>query len=351
MNISQKSHVDGLGFSSQRLFSPLELVGRIPRSNSAQTTVENAREVIHNILEGKDNRLIIIVGPCSIHDDKAALKYAEMLQSIKDTLSEKIFLVMRAYFEKPRTTVGWKGFINDPDLNETYDIPSGLERSRELLLKINELGIPIASEFLDPVVPHYIEDLVSWVAIGARTTESQTHRQMASAIGIPVGFKNGTDGSFQTAVDAILASKEEHSYVGTGPDGHVCVLRTEGNPDGHMVLRGGKEGPNYGEDSVNEALDLLDKAGLNKNLVVDCSHGNSNKDHNRQPIVFEDVINQRVNGNEGIVGVMIESNINPGKQTLTSDISDLEFGVSITDACVGWEKTKEILSWASDQLK
>ena len=346
-----KNHVDGLGFSSQRLFSPLELVGRIPRSISAESTVENARQVIHNILEGEDNRLIIIVGPCSIHDDKAALEYAEMLQGFKDTLSDKIFLVMRAYFEKPRTTIGWKGFINDPDLDETYDIPSGLERSRELLLKINELGIPIASEFLDPVVPHYIEDLVSWVAIGARTTESQTHRQMASAIGIPVGFKNGTDGSFQTAVDAILSSQGEHSYVGTGPDGHVCVLRTKGNPDGHMVLRGGKDGPNYDEDSVSEALDLLSKAGLNKRLVIDCSHGNSNKDHHRQPVVFEDVINQRATGNNGIVGVMLESNINPGKQALTSDISDLEYGVSVTDACVGWEKTKEILTWASDQLQ
>ena len=351
MNISKKSHVDALGFSSQKLFSPLELVGKIPRSVNAENTVENAREVIHNILEGQDERVIVIVGPCSIHDDKAALEYAKMLQGIKGAISDKIFLVMRAYFEKPRTTVGWKGFINDPDLNETYDIPSGLERSRELLLKINELGIPVASEFLDPVVPHYIEDLISWVAIGARTTESQTHRQMASAVGIPVGFKNGTDGNFNTAVDAILTSKEEHSYVGTGPDGHVCVLRTKGNPDGHMVLRGGKNGPNYDEDSVGEALDLLGKAGLNKRLVIDCSHGNSNKDHHRQPIVFEDVINQIANGNKGIVGVMIESNINPGKQAFTKDIADLEYGVSVTDACVGWKKTKEILSWASLQLK
>ena len=351
MDISHKSHVDGLGFSAQRLFSPLELVGRIPRSANAEKTVENSRRIIHEILEGQDDRLMIIVGPCSIHDDKAALQYAEMLKGIRDTISEKIFLVMRAYFEKPRTTVGWKGFINDPDLDETFDIPSGLERSRELLLKINELGIPVASEFLDPVVPHYIEDLVSWVAIGARTTESQTHRQMASAIGIPVGFKNGTDGTFQTAVDAIGASKQEHSYVGTGPDGHVCVLRTDGNPDGHMVLRGGKNGPNYDSSSVNEALELLGKANLNKRLVIDCSHANSNKDHNRQPIVFEDVITQIINGNEGIAGVMLESHINPGNQSLTSDISKLEFGVSITDACVGWDKTKEILEWASDQLK
>jgi len=351
MSMSQKSHVDGLGFSSQRLFSPLELVGRIPRSTSAENTVENAREIIHNILEGQDDRLMVIVGPCSIHDDKAALEYAKMLQGIKNNINEKIFLVMRAYFEKPRTTVGWKGFINDPDLDETYDIPSGLERSRELLLRINELGIPVASEFLDPVVPHYIEDLVSWVAIGARTTESQTHRQMASAIGIPVGFKNGTDGTFQTAVDAILASKQEHSYVGTGPDGHVCVLRTEGNPDGHMVLRGGKDGPNYDEASVASALELLGKENLNKRLVIDCSHANSNKDHNMQPIVFENVINQITNGNKGIAGVMLESHINPGKQALGKNVSDLEYGTSITDACVGWEKTKEILEWAAEELK
>ena len=257
---------------------------------------------------------------------------------------------MRVYFEKPRTTVGWKGLINDPNLDDTFDIPQGLQRARRLLREINDMGMPAASEFLDPVVPHYIEDLVAWVAIGARTTESQTHRQMASAIGIPVGFKNATDGSLQTAIDGINAARQSHSYVGTGPDGHVCVLRTEGNQDGHLVLRGGRSGTNYDSESVEQAVSSLSSNGLPSGLVVDCSHANSNKDHEKQPGVFEDVVSQRVNGNESIVGVMIESNINPGSQKLGSNPSSLEYGVSITDACVGWSKTAEILKWADSQL-
>ena len=350
MNTHQKNHVEGLGFSSARIFSPLELVDRIPRSEAAAKTVEESRGIIQNILNGTDARLMIITGPCSIHDESAALDYANRLVKLRESLSEKVYIVMRVYFEKPRTTVGWKGFINDPNLNETFDIPAGLERGRRLLQEINEIGIPTASEFLDPVVPHYIEDLVSWVAIGARTTESQTHRQMASAIGIPVGFKNGTDGSFQTAIDGISAASKQHSYVGTGPDGHVCVLRTEGNPDGHLVLRGGKSGPNYDDQSVRSAQNDLGKGGLPENLVIDCSHGNSNKDHERQPAVFEDVVGQRVAGNSGVVGVMLESHINPGSQSLGDDPSKLDYGVSITDACVGWEKTEEIILWADEKL-
>ena len=350
MNTQQKSHVEGLGFSSSHLFSPLELVDRVPRTASAADTVEEARETIHKILQGEDDRLIVIAGPCSIHDEAAALDYAQKLSELRDKLSDKIYLVMRVYFEKPRTTVGWKGFINDPYLNQTYDIPMGLERGRRLLLQINEMGMPAATEFLDPVVPHYIEDLVSWVAIGARTTESQTHRQMASAIGIPVGFKNGTDGSCQTAVDGILSANKQHSYVGTGPDGHVCVLRTDGNPDGHLVLRGGKEGPNYDAASVKSACEVLESGGLPTRLVIDCSHGNSNKDHERQPLVFEDVVNQRATGNSNIVGIMLESNINPGSQSLGKDPDSLEYGVSITDACVGCEKTEDIIVWADSRL-
>ena len=350
MNTQQKSHVEGLGFSSSHLFSPLELVDRVPRSQAAKETVEDARETIHKILSGEDERLLLITGPCSVHDESAAIDYANKLVALKEKLGNEIYLLMRVYFEKPRTTVGWKGFINDPNLNETYDIPNGLERGRKLLLRINELGIPAASEFLDPVVPHYIEDLVSWVAIGARTTESQTHRQMASAIGIPVGFKNGTDGSSQTAVDGILSASKQHSYVGTGPDGHVCVLRTDGNPDGHLVLRGGKQGPNYDAASVKEAGEVLESGGLPKRLIVDCSHGNSNKDHERQPLVFEDVISQRVGGNPSIVGIMLESNINAGSQSLKGNPDDLKYGISITDACVGWSKTEEIILWADKQL-
>ena len=350
MNTQQKSHVEGLGFSSSHLFSPVELVDKYPRSTVAAKTVEEARKTAQAILDGEDDRLLLITGPCSVHDEKSALDYAEKLVSLKERLGDAIYLIMRVYFEKPRTTVGWKGFINDPNLNETYDIPTGLERGRQLLLKINEMGMPAASEFLDPVVPHYYEDLVSWVAIGARTTESQTHRQMASAIGIPVGFKNGTDGNFQTAVDGILSASKEHSYVGTGPDGHVCVLRTDGNPGGHLVLRGGKVGPNYDSKSVSEAFQVLSGGGLPERLVIDCSHGNSNKDHERQPVVFEDVINQRADGNSGIVGIMIESNINPGSQNLGNDPKDLAYGVSITDACVGWDKTEEMILWADGKL-
>ena len=350
MENKQKSHIEGLGFSSRHLYSPLELVDRIPRTDKARATVREARNAIHEILEGRDKRIMLITGPCSIHDEEAAIDYAARLMDLREKLGDKIYIVMRVYFEKPRTTVGWKGLINDPNLNETFDIPKGLEKARSLLAKINEMGMPAASEFLDPVVPHYIEDLVSWVAIGARTTESQTHRQMASAIGIPVGFKNGTDGNFQTAIDGILAARGQHSYVGTGPDGHVCVLRTDGNPDGHLVLRGGNKGPNYGEESVQEACEVMEAANLRQRVVIDCSHGNSNKDHTKQPSVFKDVINQRVSGNENIVGVMLESNINAGNQSLGDDPNILKYGISITDACVEWSKTEEIIMWADSQL-
>lgn len=348
--MATNSHVEGLGFSSSHLFSPLELVDRIPRSDAAANTVSESREIIENILKGQDERLMVVTGPCSIHDEEAALDYARRLIDLRSKLGDKMYVVMRVYFEKPRTTVGWKGFINDPSLDESYNIPEGLSKARRLLQEINDMGMPAASEFLDPVVPHYIEDLVSWVAIGARTTESQTHRQMASAIGIPVGFKNGTDGSFQTAIDGIVSASSEHAYVGTGPDGHVCVLKTDGNPFGHLVLRGGKSGPNYDSKSVAEANIALESGGLGKRLVIDCSHGNSNKDHERQPIVFEDVINQRASGDQSIVGVMIESNINPGSQSLGKNPASLEYGVSITDACVGWGKTEEMLIWASETL-
>ena len=251
--MATNSHVEGLGFSSSHLFSPLELVDRIPRSDTAAKTVSESRKIVENILSGKDERLMGITGPCSVHDEEVALDYARRLIDLRSKLGDKMYVVMRVYFEKPRTTVGWKGFINDPSLDESYNIPEGLSKARRLLQEINDMGMPAASEFLDPVVPHYIEDLVSWVAIGARTTESQTHRQMASAIGIPVGFKNGTDGSFQTAIDGIVSASSEHAYVGTGPDGHVCVLKTDGNPFGHLVLRGGKSGPNYDSKSVKEA--------------------------------------------------------------------------------------------------
>jgi len=334
----------------QEVISASSLLSGQPISKESSETVYQARENFSKILNKEDHRLSVVVGPCSIHDTSAAIDYAGRLKEESLNYKDQLQIIMRVYFEKPRTTVGWKGLINDPELNETFDISQGLQRARRLLQEINDMGMPAACEFLDPVVPHYFEDLVSWVAIGARTTESQTHRQMASAIGIPVGFKNGTDGSFDTAADGIMAARGQHSYVGTGPDGHVCVLRTDGNPDGHLVLRGGKSGPNYDSESIGLAREVLAKGDLDQRLVVDCSHGNSNKDHERQPLVFEDVVSQRAGGDKSIVGVMLESNINPGSQKLAGDPTALEYGVSITDACVGWAKTEEIILWADDAL-
>ena len=258
---------------------------------------------------------------------------------------------MRVYFEKPRTTIGWKGLINDPDLNGTFNIPKGIELARNILSDVTELGMPTATEFLDPFTPQYIGDLVSWGAIGARTAESQTHRQMASGLSMPIGFKNGTGGSVQLAIDGMVACLGEHAFLGIDNNGNSSVVITKGNPANHVILRGGASGPNYDKESVRNAQELLEKNNLDPVVVIDCAHGNSNKDHNRQPIVFKDVISQRIQGNKNIVGLMIESNINPGNQTLGESLDDLEYGVSITDKCVGWEKTEEIILEASEELK
>ena len=256
---------------------------------------------------------------------------------------------MRVYFEKPRTTVGWKGLINDPDLNGSYNIPKGIERAREFLSEVTKIGLPTATEFLDPFTPQYIGDLVSWGAIGARTAESQTHRQMASGLSMPIGFKNGTGGSVQLAIDGMIACEGEHAFLGIDDDGKTSIVITKGNKANHIILRGGVSGPNYDKDSINEAQELLKKNNLVPNIVVDCAHANSNKDHNMQPIVFKEVIEQRLAGNEKIIGIMLEGNINPGNQSL-GNIEDLEFGVSITDKCVGWEKTEEIILEANNLL-
>ena len=330
--------------------SPEAYFEKIPLKESQAKLVENSRKGIQKIISGEDKRLLLLVGPCSIHDTKAGIEYAKKLKKLSEDVKENIFIVMRVYFEKPRTTIGWKGLINDPDLNGTFNIPKGINMARQILSEITDIGLPTATEFLDPFTPQYIGDLVSWGAIGARTAESQTHRQMASGLSMPIGFKNGTGGSVQLAIDGMIACEGEHAFLGIDHEGKTSVVVTNGNKANHLILRGGASGPNYDEESIKNAQQLLDKNNLKPNIVVDCSHGNSNKDHNRQPIVFENVINQITSGNKNIIGIMLESNLNPGSQSLNSDTTDLEYGVSITDKCVGWEKTEEIILQANEQL-
>ena len=322
---------------------------KYPSSEQQTSLIKESRKTIENIIEGKDSRLLLLMGPCSIHDTKAGIEYAEKLKELADKVSKNIYIVMRVYFEKPRTTVGWKGLINDPDLNGSYNIPKGIEIAREFLSEVTRIGLPTATEFLDPFTPQYIGDLVSWGAIGARTAESQTHRQMASGLSMPIGFKNGTGGSVQLAIDGMIACNGEHAFLGIDNDGKTSIVITKGNKANHIILRGGASGPNYDKDSINDAQELLKKNNLVPNIVVDCAHGNSNKDHNRQPIVFKEVIEQRLAGNEKIIGIMLEGNINPGNQSL-GNVEELEFGVSITDKCVGWEKTEEIILEANNLL-
>ncbi len=335
--------------SVNQLVSPMELIEELPASPAAERTVLEGREQIRRVLRGEDDRMMMVVGPCSIHDEKAAVEYAGRLLELRRELEDRLLIVMRVYFEKPRTTVGWKGLIYDPRLDDTFDIDEGLRTARRLMRSISEMGVYTGTEFLDPIVPQYLADLVCWSTIGARTTESQTHRQMASGLSMPVGFKNGTDGSAQIAVDAMLSAKSEHAFLGIDADGHTAIINTRGNQDGHLVLRGGREGPNFGAESVAEALRLLNEANVRSELLVDCSHGNSNKDHRRQRIAFENVVGQRADGNGNIIGCMLESNINAGAQKLNGGFDSLEYGVSVTDACIGWDETADLLRWASRQ--
>ena len=336
--------------SANQLITPVELVSQIPLTPDAERTVLEGRERIRRVLSGEDGRMMMVVGPCSIHDEKAAVEYAGRLRELSRELEDRLLIVMRVYFEKPRTTVGWKGLIYDPRLNDTFDINEGLRTARRLMLAVAEMGVYTGTEFLDPIVPQYLADLVCWSTIGARTTESQTHRQMASGLSMPVGFKNGTDGSAQIAVDAMLSAKSAHAFLGIDHDGRTAVINTRGNPDGHLVLRGGRAGPNFGAESIAEALRLLDNSDVRSELLVDCSHGNSDKDHRRQQIAFKDVVNQRVAGNDSIIGCMLESNLNPGAQKLNGgDLSTLQYGVSVTDACIGWDETETLLRWARSQ--
>jgi len=309
----------------------------------ANKTVVRGRAEISGILAQTDPRLLVVLGPCSIHDPKAALEYAAKLNALRLEFEDQFCLVMRVYFEKPRTTIGWKGMIYDPHLDGSDDIEAGLEQARLLLMEINEMGLPAATEFLDPIVPQYISDLVSWAAIGARTTESQTHRQMASGLSMPVGFKNGTDGGLQVAIDAMHSATAAHTFLGIDQDGATSIIRTSGNRAGHVVLRGGRGLTNYDANSTLEASDCLAKAGLPQVLMVDCSHANSGKQHGKQEEVWKSLVEQRIAGNKAIVGVMIESNLFEGTQPMATSLSDLDYGVSITDACLGWEVTERML--------
>ena len=335
--------------STQPLITPIELVNALPITPRAESTVDWGRAQARSILNGEDTRFMVIVGPCSIHDEEAALDYAERLRRCSEKLSERLLIVMRVYFEKPRTTTGWKGLVYDPHLDGTFDIEAGLHRARSLLLQIGEMGVYAGTEFLDPIVPQYLADLVTWATIGARTTESQTHRQMASGLSMPVGFKNGTDGNAQTAVDAMLSARCPHSFLGLDHEGRTAIVRTTGNPDGHLVLRGGNNGPNCGAHAIAQADNLARTAGVRSRLLVDCSHGNSNKEHIKQARALKEVVDQRVAGNADIIGCMVESNLNPGSQCLGDDPSRLRYGVSITDACIGWEETEELLTWIYDR--
>ncbi len=333
-----------------RLQPPRSIKAELPMTEASNRTVVEGRDAVKSILRGEDPRVLVVVGPCSIHDTKAALEYADKLAALREELKDKLHIVMRVYFEKPRTTVGWKGLINDPHLNGTYDIENGIRKARRLLLDITAKGLPAATEFLDSIVPQYISDLVSWAAIGARTTESQTHREMASGLSMPVGFKNGTDGGLQIALDAMQASRSSHCFLGIDQDGFTSIVRTKGNLHGHVVLRGGRSGTNYGAESIAEAVCALKKAGHNPGLMVDCSHANSNKQHALQEEVARSVVAQRAAGNKALIGLMIESFLSEGSQSVPANPAELKYGVSITDACLNWEATERILRSAHQTL-
>lgn len=345
MKATQDLHVR----STTPLISPRDLEIEQPATDRAAETIVRTRETVKRIIRGEDPRLMVVVGPCSIHNEQAALDYAERLAKLARRVEDRLFVLMRVYFEKPRTTLGWKGLINDPWLDDSFDMGEGLRIARRLLLTIVEMGLPTATEMLEPITPQYIADLVTWAAIGARTTESPTHRQMASGLSMPVGFKNGTDGEIATAIDALVASRSAHNFLGIDPRGQTCIVHTTGNPHGHLILRGGRSGPNYGAESVAQAAAMLRACKLSPRVMVDCSHANSNKDYRRQGEVWENVIHQRIDGGDAILGMMLESNLRPGAQKL-EDPAKLEYGVSITDGCIGWEETEELLLAGREKL-
>lgn len=344
--------VDDLNIRSiDVLITPDDLKRDLPLTPDARATVVSGRDTIRRILDGQDHRLFVVIGPCSIHDVKAAHEYAQRLKMLAADVADTLYLVMRVYFEKPRTTVGWKGLINDPHLNDTFCIEEGLHIGRELLIHLNELGLPCATEALDPMSPQYYHDLISWTAIGARTTESQTHREMSSGLSSPVGFKNGTDGGLKVATNALLSVQNPHSFLGINSEGKVAVIHTTGNRYGHVVLRGGDGKPNYDSVSVALAERALEQAKAPLNIMIDASHANSNKDPALQPLVMDNVANQIVEGNQSIVGLMVESHLKFGRQDIPKDLSQLTYGQSVTDGCIDWETSERAIRSMREKLK
>jgi 3-deoxy-7-phosphoheptulonate synthase len=333
-----------------RLLTPRELKAQWPTPDTVNVVVAHSRERVIRILRQEDPRLLVVVGPCSIHDEKGALEYATRLNVLQKELAGTMEIIMRVYFEKPRTTIGWKGLINDPHLDGSQDIETGLKIARKLLLDITGMGLPAATEFLDPIVPQYTADLITWAAIGARTTESQTHREMASGLSMPVGLKNSTDGSLQVAIDAMGAARHPHSFLGINEDGATSIVRTTGNPHTHIVLRGGREKTNYDAESIRAAEQKLISEKLPPVLMVDCSHANSEKRFAKQEDVWRSVIQQRIEGTHSLIGLMVESNLHEGNQPIPKKLKDLRYGVSITDSCIGWETTERILRWGHEAL-
>ena len=335
--------LDNVNIDNQEiLITPEELKRQLPATEEVKRGISQNREIVRSIIDGTDKRLLLVVGPCSIHNPREAIDYAERLKALSKSVNDKLFIVMRAYFEKPRSTVGWKGLINDPHLDDSFKIAEGLAMARKLLLEISKLGLPLANEALDPITPQYLQELFSWTAIGARTSESQTHREMASGLSCPVGFKNGTDGSLDVALNALQSVKSPHRFLGISPDGKVSIVTTKGNAHAHVVLRGGTNGPNYYPEMIAVCEEELESIGATRAIMVDCSHANSNKDHTKQGSVLEAVAEQISVGNQSIRGVMLESNLNPGNQKVDSS-QELQYGVSITDACIGWEETEGLL--------
>ena len=331
------------------LTTPEQLKAELPETDAAAHLVAESRRQIERILRRQDKRQMLIVGPCSLHDEEATLDYARRLQKAQKGCAEQVLIVMRAYFEKPRTTLGWKGMLYDPHLDGSYDLDMGIRTSRKLLCEIADLGVPCATEFLDPIVPQYLADLIAWAAIGARTAESQIHRQMASGLSMPIGFKNATDGNLAVALDAIKAASNPHSFLGIDRNGKVIIAETRGNPYGHLVMRGGNNGPNYASEYVAFAEVLLSKAHVPNGIVMDCSHANSHKNHKRQREVLFDIADQISNGNTSIAGVMLESFINEGKQSIGA-AGGLKYGVSLTDGCIGWDETQELIDTLAEAV-
>lgn len=341
--------VDDLNVVSQEiLISPEGIKKELPLNDTALKAVIEGRQAVRDILDRKDHRLMVVVGPCSIHDVDAAMDYAKRLKGLAEKVSDTLLIVMRVYFEKPRTTVGWKGLINDPYLNDSFKVQEGLHIGRKLLLDISELGLPTSTEALDPISPQYMQDLISWSAVGARTTESQTHREMASGLSCAVGFKNGTDGGLTVAMNALESVSSPHRFLGINGKGQVAITHTKGNPYGHVVLRGGNNKPNYDSVSIAVCEQELAKNGLSTNIMVDCSHANSNKNHELQPLVMDNVANQIIEGNKSIIGIMIESNIGAGNQKISDDMA---YGVSVTDKCIDWDTTEQTLVDMSNKLR